>query len=406
MRCPRCGNENPGSNRFCGMCGATLLPTPANSPAQQAAAQAPTAVSPLPPRSSQPPAAGPRSTNEPRPATIASESEPVISGPSFLGLNQPANRPSSSRSPSPDEPRRASLSIDPKSAPASRNLDYLLDDDEPRSGGAGKFILIVLALLLAVGLGYMRWKNQGLGWLSKGPSKPSAAAESPDSSDSNPSTSSPVTNPSSTPSSSPTQNPSSQTSTAATPASAPSSTPAQPKPSQPAPDAGSSSATPAGNAANGTSSAARSQSTEPETTSSAPDDSEAADASKSANAAPENAVPAAKPKAAIPKPAPRPADPVTEARKYLYGKGAKQDCERGMHLLKPEADRSNPKAMTEMGALYSAGLCTPRDLPTAYRWFALALRKNPDDQALQGDLQKLWDEMTQPERQQAIRLSQ
>ena len=29
MRCPRCGNENPGTNRFCGMCGATLLPAPA-----------------------------------------------------------------------------------------------------------------------------------------------------------------------------------------------------------------------------------------------------------------------------------------------------------------------------------------------------------------------------------------
>jgi TPR repeat protein len=121
-------------------------------------------------------------------------------------------------------------------------------------------------------------------------------------------------------------------------------------------------------------------------------------------------LPAEKPKPVIPtqapKPAPKPLDPVTEAQKYLYGKGAKQDCDRGMRMLKPEADRSNPKAMTEMGALYSAGLCTPRDLPTSYRWFALALRKNPDDQALQGDLQKLWDEMTQPERQQAIRLSQ
>ena len=102
----------------------------------------------------------------------------------------------------------------------------------------------------------------------------------------------------------------------------------------------------------------------------------------------------------------KPLDPVIEAQKYIYGKGVRQDCDRGMRILKPAADKANPKAMIEMGALYSAGLCTPHDLPTAYRWFALALRKDPDNQAVQTDLQKLWGEMTQPERQLAIKLSQ
>jgi TPR repeat protein len=64
------------------------------------------------------------------------------------------------------------------------------------------------------------------------------------------------------------------------------------------------------------------------------------------------------------------------------------------------------KAMIFLGGLYSAGTCAPRDLPTAYRWFALALHKEPDNQSLQDDLQKLWSQMTQPERQLAIRLSQ
>lgn len=77
-----------------------------------------------------------------------------------------------------------------------------------------------------------------------------------------------------------------------------------------------------------------------------------------------------------------------------------------MRILKPAADQANPSAMIEMGALYSAGLCTPHDLPTAYRWFALALRKDPDNMAVQTDLKKLWGEMTQPERQLAIKLSQ
>ena len=70
------------------------------------------------------------------------------------------------------------------------------------------------------------------------------------------------------------------------------------------------------------------------------------------------------------------------------------------------ANQGNPKAMVEMGALYSAGLCAPHDLPTAYRWFAIALRKDPSNQAIQTDLQKLWGEMTQPERQLAIKLTQ
>jgi hypothetical protein len=117
------------------------------------------------------------------------------------------------------------------------------------------------------------------------------------------------------------------------------------------------------------------------------------------------------PKAPTPKPsaASRPAatyDPVTEAQKYLYGRGSPQDCERGLRLLRPAANQSNPKAMIEMGALYSAGLCTPHDLPTAYRWFALALRKDPENTAVQADLRKLWGEMTQPERQLAIKLTQ
>src|SRR5439155_23361884 len=97
---------------------------------------------------------------------------------------------------------------------------------------------------------------------------------------------------------------------------------------------------------------------------------------------------------------------VAKAQKYLYGRVDPQVCDRGLRLLRPAANQSNSKAMIEMGALYSAGLCTPHDLPTAYLWFAMALRKDPENQAVQADLQKLWGEMTQPERQLAIKLSQ
>jgi TPR repeat protein len=104
---------------------------------------------------------------------------------------------------------------------------------------------------------------------------------------------------------------------------------------------------------------------------------------------------------------PKPVDTVTEAEHYIYGRGGvRQDCDHGLRMLKSAADHSDAKAMVSLGGLYSAGTCTPRDLPTAYHWFALALHKQPDNQTLQSDLQRLWSQMTQPERQLAIRLSQ
>jgi TPR repeat protein len=92
---------------------------------------------------------------------------------------------------------------------------------------------------------------------------------------------------------------------------------------------------------------------------------------------------------------------VIDAERYIYGRGGvAQDCDRGLKMLRTSAYQSNEKAMISLGALYSTGLCAPRDLPTAYRWFAVALRKE------QQNLQKLWSQMTQPERHLAIKLSQ
>ena len=399
MRCARCGNDNPDENRFCGMCGGTLLKVPvaavAETQTQRAASASPVLPSPVTvaaaPPAEPPRAAPPVQRSEP----VRSEpvrSEPTISGPSFLGLNDPGPR------------KRGSLSIDPHSN--SRSLDYLLDDEEePRRGGAGKFVLILLALALALGFGYLRWRNQGFGWLMSSAAKPSPAAETP-------ADSSAPTSPAGTP----------DARAAAPPAAAPVKTPdaaatnASQPPSGPAvqnsaPDGAA--ATPAPTKADAPSAASK---TNPPTD--ADDDNSSDDKGPAATTA---AAPASKPdkvekpragrEPATPKPSAvakpvRAGDPVAEAQRYLYGRGAAQDCDHGLRILKPAANESNSKAMIQMGALYSAGLCTPRDLPTAYRWFALALRKDPDNLAVQTDLQKLWGEMTQPERQLAIKLSQ
>lgn len=379
MRCPRCGNENPGTNRFCGMCGATLL-QPGETAASARAVEPPSRVTPS---ASVAPAATPSAarTEAPQaPVTRAPvvDDTPTISGPSFLGLNQPAPA---------QTPKRGSLSIDPSAAPSSRSLDYLLEDEEPKGGGGGKFVVILVVLALAAGLGYWRWKNGSFPSLLSSTRKPAATQPAEDGSTDSPAPTS-----------------------AAAPAPS-GNTSAGPTSAQPA-------TTPGASAAPASQPTANQPASQP--TSGDPSDSSGSPASatppteKSAEAPAENVPPAVKPK---PRPAdpvaaaepPRPVrtvDPVAEAQKYLYGKGVKQDCDRGMRLLKPAADKANPKAMIEMGALYSAGLCAPRDLPTAYRWFAMALHKDPENQAVQTDLQKLWSEMTQPERQLAIRLSQ
>lgn len=419
MRCPRCGNENSDSHRFCGMCGGSLLPaqSPIAAATERAAASGSSTPVSVMPSPATPPSAA-RSTPAPpnplpaRTATGVSDVDnapTVISGPSFLGLNDPGPR------------KAARLNNDPHGSPSSGNLDYLLEDEEePRRGTGAKFVLMLLALALALGFGYLRWKNHGLPFLSANANKP-ATVPSSDSTDAN-TTLPPASNPTSTSSSSP----------SSAPASGVAGAPGTPAAVQPASDSTANSSIPAAGSpptnppAGSVPTSAAPATTAPTSSGTAPDpaDNSSAtsapthkdksnDADKDADAADPNSPPAASTKSNEPAPKPHaailrvaPTDNVAEAQKYIYGRGVAQDCERGMRLLKPAANQANPKAMIEMGALYSAGLCTPHDLPTAYRWFARALRKEPDNQAVQTDLQKLWGEMTQPERQLAIKLSQ
>lgn len=400
MRCPRCGNENSEENRFCGMCGAKLLPAAAvvaSTPTAVASspAQAPAVRPATPPSAPAPVSAKPQVVTRPRPSAAASEDSPVISGPSFLGLSDPAPR------------KRASLSSDPHSS--SNNLDYLLEDEDgPKRGGGGKFALILLALALAVGFGYVRFKV-----LRERPSKaPTIAAQNSDATDTTSTT--PASSGTSTPPTPAPAQPATQTTAQPAADSSPASTPAAGNPAATPPDAGN---PPASTAPVKGDAAAPSDASNSSPESSATTEAAAKEPDKEiAPAAPDTPpAPAPKPKKPAAEPTPKPhagitptksADAVSEAEKYIYGRGVGQDCERGMRLLKPAAAQANPKAMIEMGALYSAGLCTPHDLPTAYRWFAMALRKDPDNQSVQRDLQKLWGEMTQPERQLAIKLSQ
>lgn len=423
MRCPRCGNENPAMNRFCGMCGTTLSPDAPPVAAPSSPVPIVPGARPLD-RGVGPHAPSGRANATQRPSepiperTAEPVSGPIISGPSFLGLNQPG----------PARPGTSERSSQMETS--SRSLDYLLEDEEPETrSGLGKFVLILIALTLALGLGYLRWKDQGLDWLTSGMKKPAESAQGDSSQQ-------PVN---SGGQNSATPNPGlvangSTANAPASPGAANTTTPQPIAPSQPsagAPTAAGNDGTvipvdpdthtpaPANVAADKASSA-----NPPATDGSGAGSSDTAAGAKNGagskatendnrnnedaeNSDSEDSAPAAKPAPALSKPhAAKPVDPVFDAEKYIYGRGVGQDCDHGLRILRPAANQANAKAMISLGALYSAGLCTPRDLPTAYRWFAMALRKEPDNNSVQTDLQKLWSEMTQPERQLAIKLSQ
>jgi hypothetical protein len=413
VRCGRCGNENDQANRFCGMCGASLVATPQASvqpptPTENVAAPRPIAVPVPPPVQAAPrhaveaPLAGPSAlssaTTERRPAPLRSEVQPsagpVITGHSFLGLSTPG----------PAVDRHAGY--DPLRP--SSNLDYLLDDEEEPKRGWGKLILIVVALGLALGFGYLRWKDGGFDWLSAGDKKSTAAkaAQSPDSGGptgpTTPGGAAPAAGASDTGTApaagGAAASPAEPAAGQVIPPQSTSQAPVQATPSQTAPPIASPSpANPP-----------QTQPTDPNLPTASASPAVSSDADKQTP----QAAPPPQRKPATRKPSPsrvaaaKPIDPVAEAERYIYGRGVGQDCDHGLRLMKPAAEQSNTKAMISLGALYSTGTCTPRDLPTAYRWFALALHKDPDNQALQDDLQKLWSQMTPPERQLAIKLSQ
>jgi hypothetical protein len=92
------------------------------------------------------------------------------------------------------------------------------------------------------------------------------------------------------------------------------------------------------------------------------------------------------------------------AEKYLYGHGVPQDCNRALTLLRPAAD-SNPKARSLLGAMYATGHCVPRDLPSSYHWFALALREEPNNVWVSRNLQSVWNQMSNSEKQLAMRMT-
>ncbi len=346
MICPRCLENNPDTYRFCGMCGDDLQV--ANPPAGSAPGKAAEG-------SGRPPA-----SRRPNPPTAApSEFVEPISGPSLLGLNQP--------------------SADSLREKAFSGFDSYAEPEEEKR--AWKRVL--LALVIVAALGGAGWLGYNLGWWGGGGKPGATQAVNPgEPANATPTDSAPKSNVDEAKNAAPVET-------------TPPESPAESHPENP-------STTPEAKA------------TAPETKADAPAPAIAEPAKKPAPVVAKNE-PAAvvrppSTKRAAPKPAPAalPAADSGEAlfRKgeaYLYGRGVPTSCEQAMKYLKSASDKSNARARSTFGTMYATGHCVPRDLPSSYRWFALALRVDPNNQILEKNLSAVWNQMTPPERQLATK---
>ncbi len=372
MICPNCREDNAPTFRFCGMCGTSLEPRrPAGSPLAVSASPVPTKIATPP--DSQRPFVGENATN------VANKQVPSISGPSMLGLDQPSASPPVLNQHIPNQP-----SIDSLREKSFSGLDSFFEP-EPAKNRGGRILLLV-ALLAALGwAGWWTYTN----YLGVAESQKSATA---------------TTNTAQPPADTPTTKPApKETSSAPDPGSTQPAMPSAPVPEGPsenanakpnaAPDADAKQATPA----------------QPSAASSVPANKAAPTLAPADKHSAKRETPVASSRSAK-LPPPVPADTgdadFHKAEAYLYGRGERENCDEAVKYLKAASAKSNAKARSAFGTMYATGHCAPRDLPTSYLWFALALRADPNNQILEKDLSAVWNQMTPPERQQATRMKQ
>lgn len=450
MRCPKCGEDNSEKFRFCGMCG-TLLESPSKVASSRPAPNISSAQAIPPPAVSktaipqtpvsQTPISQPRTAVEreheiamrrplvanasSRPAVSRPDrsSVPPISGPSMLGLDVPVvSRPEPSEPPlkqarlnevSPsqfdenrlaqtparadrytakeaatefDAPRFNDMSVDSFRQTSFSGLDSYIEQEQSKSGvGRALLLLILLAALGAAG--WWTYNNyRSITQTRKAQSEAANAVEAPpESSQAKGSAASDSTPPAAA--------------APVTKQSAPASDVAEGPSENAGPAPGTTTDNPPAQAASAEKPAPVAKSPAAEKT---PSPKQIAPAPK------REPVVAAARASKVPPPAPTDTGDSSfrKAEAYLYGRGAPQNCDEAVRNLKEASAKSNAKARSAFGTMYATGHCVPRDLPTSYLWFALALRVDPNNQILEKDLTAVWNQMTPPERQMATRMKQ
>lgn len=326
--CPDCGHVNELGYKFCGMCGVKVdrraLERRGANEASRAHAMANAQLPTPAPRKGET-LRKPASTStlllehEPPATSKHYDVPPSLGGPSFLGLS--------------DSPSEA---------------EYLLEDDAPRHRGLRAFLLLVV-LAAIVGLIFVQYRSS----LRANPKSPTP----------------PEPGPATIPRSEGTNR-----------------LPTQGKPL-------------VALAAYNLQSAVTSLSKVAKVTSTADDDPVAQNKSPSSTRKKEDAddPPDAANSASAASDKPSPA--LIKAQQYLHGQGVRQNCEQGLIYLRAAARDNDPKAAVQMGALYSSGFCVAQDRVKAYQWFNTAREMQPDNRWIAKNLDHLWAQMTPRERQ-------
>ena len=94
--------------------------------------------------------------------------------------------------------------------------------------------------------------------------------------------------------------------------------------------------------------------------------------------------------------------PVRLAESYLVGRGVPQSCDRGLSILREAANRGNYRAQIKLGALYATGNCVSLDRVQAYRFFTRALQSKPNNAWVEQNRSMLWAQMDDQERRLAM----
>ena len=93
--------------------------------------------------------------------------------------------------------------------------------------------------------------------------------------------------------------------------------------------------------------------------------------------------------------------PVQLADMYINGQGVPRSCEQAIVLLKTAAEKENPRARNRLASMYATGSCVQRDRVQAYRWLSSALSANPNSDWAKQNRDLIWQQMTPDERTQA-----
>ena len=356
MICPKCGEDNSDNFRFCGMCG-TLLD--ARRPADAPAANPLPSTAPRIEKTSAPEPLRPQVVEN---ATRSANKQVLpIYGPSMLGLNQPsANQPS----------------MDSLRDKAFSGLDSFFEPEQPKTGG--RRILLLMVLLAALGgAGWWTYTN----YLSVAGSQKATAQDVVTTPDAG---LPPAAAPSARVSQGTSENANASGDSSRKSADEEAKLGPEEKPLTPVPATPPTAvpATPAKIAPHDAPRQKMAAKREPRVTS-----------PKASNVPPSAAADTGD------------AD-FRKGEAYLYGRGAPENCDEAVKHLKAASAKSNAKARSAFGTMYATGHCAPRDLPTSYLWFALALRVDPNNQILEKDLSAIWNQMTPPERQMATRMKQ